>query len=159
MNKHPSESIRFDEIDAQKARLDRLRPFSPAALERLHEQIVIEWTYNSNAIEGSSLTLKETALVLQEGLTISGKPLREHLEAVNHKEAILKLELAVQKKSPLDRDFLRGLYRLILKGIHDDEAGRWRSERVRILGAVHIPPDPVKLPRLMGEFFEWLKRE
>src|SRR5438445_529139 len=121
MNTHLSGSIRFDVIDAQKALLDRLRPFAPAALERLHEQMVIEWTYNSNAIEGSSLTLKETALVLEEGLTISGKPLREHLEAVNHKEAILELELAVRKKYPLDQDFLCGLHRLILKGIHDDE--------------------------------------
>ncbi len=159
MNTPKPSALHFDEIDAQKARLDRLRPFPPAALERLHEQMVIEWTYNSNAIEGSSLTLKETALVLQEGLTISGKPLREHLEAVNHKEAILKLELAVRKKSALDQDFLWGIHRLILKGIHDDEAGRWRRERVRILGAVHIPPDPVKVPRLMEEFFAWLRHE
>lgn len=153
------QAMRFPEIDAQKASLDRLRPFSPAALARLHEQMVIEWTYNSNAIEGSSLTLKETALVLQEGLTISGKPLREHLEAVNHREAILKLEEAVRKKVPLNQDFLWDLHRMILKGIHDEEAGRWRRERVRILGALHLPPDPVKVPRQMGEFFAWLKQE
>jgi len=146
-------------LNKQKAALDQLRPFPLAALKRLHEQMVIEWTYNSNAIEGNTLTLKETALVLQQGITIAGKPLREHLEAVNHREAIQKLEEIVQKKSSLSEESVRSLHRIILKGIDDAEAGRWRRERVRILGAVHLPPDPIKVPRLMAEFTDWLVKE
>jgi len=146
-------------LNKQKAALDQLRPFPPAALKRLHEQMVIEWTYNSNAIEGNTLTLKETALVLQQGITIAGKPLREHLEAVNHREAIQKLEEIVQKKGSLSEESVRSLHRIIFKGIDDAEAGQWRRERVRILGAVHLPPDPIKVPRLMEEFTHWLVKE
>lgn len=142
-------------IEEKKAQLDRLRPFSPAALKRLQEQIVVEWTFNSNAIEGNTLTLKETALVLQEGLTISGKPLREHLEAVNHRDAILELEKVVAKKSDLTEEMIQDLHQIILKGIDDTQAGLYRRQRVRILGARHIPPDPVKVPIQMKECLGW----
>jgi Fic family protein len=159
MTPDPTEVPYLITLDRQKAALDRLRPFSKAALTRLHEQMVIEWTYNSNAIEGNTLTLKETALVLQQGITISGKPLREHLEAVNHREAILKLEDIVRKKQPLNETAVRELHRIILKGIDDGSAGQWRHERVRILGALHLPPDPRKIPDLMRAFFQRLARE
>lgn len=145
-------------IEEKKARLDRLRPFPPIALKRLHEQIVVEWTFNSNAIEGNTLTLRETALVLKEGLTISGKPLREHLEVVNHKDAILELERIVAKKTDLTEDGVRALHKIILKGIDDAEAGLYRRQRVRILGARHIPPDPVKVPSKMKECMDWYGR-
>jgi Fic family protein len=135
-------------LDQLKAKLDALRPFPKAAVARLHNQMVIEWTYNSNAIEGNTLTLKETALVLQQGITISGKPLREHMEAVNHREAIMELERFVRERKAVNESALRSLHGIILKGIDDHEAGQWRKERVRILGAIHLPPDPRKIPAL-----------
>src|SRR5436190_13373747 len=147
------------DLNRKKEALDRLRPFPQAALTRLHEQMVVEWTYNSNAIEGNTLTLKETALVLLHGITVSGKPLREHLEAVNHRAAIQTLEEAIQKKRLIDEPFLRDLHGIILKGIDDAGAGQWRHERVRILGAIHLPPDPRKIPDLMEKFFSWLRNE
>ncbi len=145
-------------IEEKKVRLDRLRPFPKAALARLREQIVVEWTFNSNAIEGNTLTLKETALVLKEGLTISGKPLREHLEAVNHKDAIAQLENLVAKKTDLTEEGIRSLHKIILKGIDDQEAGFYRRHRVRILGARHIPPDPIKVPAQMEDCLAWYKQ-
>ncbi len=146
-------------IGRLKEQLDALRPFPKAAIGRLHEQMVVEWTYNSNAIEGNTLTLKETAIVLQQGLTISGKPLREHLEAVNHRQAITELEQMLQEKKNLDEAAVRALHRIILKGIDDHEAGHWRRERVRILGAIHLPPDPRKIPIQMDQFFKDLDLE
>ena len=87
----------YNRILEKKKELDGLRPFSKSALEKLKEQIMIKWTYNSNAIEGSSFTLKETKLVLTDGLTIKGKPLKEHLEAINHRDAIVFVEKLVLK--------------------------------------------------------------
>ncbi len=149
----------LDSITSKKSQLDRLRPFPKAVLGRLHQQIVVEWTFNSNAIEGNTLTLKETALILQEGLTISGKPLREHFETINHKDAIQFLENVIQERQPLDENFVFALHKLILKGIADSESGVYRRHAVRILGAVHIPPNPLKVPALMGEFFREYRRE
>ncbi|MEC0328353.1 cell filamentation protein Fic [Paenibacillus macerans] len=80
--------MRFDTIEQLKKELDAVRPFPPAAVKNLDEVYRIEWTYNSNAIEGNTLPLLETKLVLEEGLTIGGKKLREHFEVVNHSEAI-----------------------------------------------------------------------
>jgi Fic family protein len=150
---------RLANIEKQKTALDKLRPFPPAALARLRDQMVLEWTYNSNAIEGSTLTLKETALVLQDGITVSGKSLREHLEAVNHRDAIQFLESLVKRKEPFNEAALLKLHEIILKGISDSEAGRYRSLRVRILGAPHIPPNPLKVPDLMSGLFAWYARE
>jgi len=150
----PTLLARLASIDRLKKALDRLRPFPKAAVARLREQMIVEWTYNSNAIEGNTLTLRETALVLQQGLTISGKPLKEHLEAVNHREAIRMLEQFVADKKPVHEEQIRALHRIILKGIDDTEAGFWRRERVRILGAIHLPPDPRKIPDLMRSYLQ-----
>lgn len=145
----------LESIDSKKGQLDELRPFPGAALKRLHEQMVVEWTFNSNAIEGNTLSLKETALVLNEGLTVGGKPMREHLEALNHKEAILKLERWVKKRVPVCEEAICELHRIILKNIDEPEAGHYRRHRVRILGASHIPPDPIKIPKLMKGCVSW----
>lgn len=101
------------------------------------------------------MTLKETALILNQGLTISGKPLREHLEAVNHKQAIEELEKIVAEKSPLNEKTLFSLHGLILKGISDEDAGIYRRYSVHILGAIHIPPNPIQVPQLMTDLFNW----
>ncbi len=88
----------FERITEKKKRLDRIRPISESTLQRLKERFAIEWTYNSNAIEGNTLTLNETKLVLERGLTVKDKPLREHFETVNHKEAINYVEKIIQNK-------------------------------------------------------------
>jgi Fic family protein len=97
--------------------------------------------------------------VALEGITIGGKSIREHLEAVNHKNAILLLEDLVQKNEPLTEWTIKSLHQLILKGIDDDNAGRYRTVNVRISGAEHLPPDQVRVPELMEQFITWYQTE
>ena len=139
-------------IERKKRELDRLRPLPKAALARLREQFAIELAYNSNAIEGNSLTLRETALVILEGLTIRGKPLREHFEALNHQKAFEFLEGLVVGKAKVTVDALRQVQRLVLAGIDEAYAGRYRDVNVRIVGAVKSPPRFKKVPALMEGF-------
>ncbi len=148
----------FPDIDRLKATLDQHRPLDPAIVRNLREDLIVRWTYHSNAIEGNTLTLQETKVAL-EGITIGGKSIREHLEAVNHKNAILLLEDLVQKNEPLTEWTLKSLHQLILKGIDDDNAGRYRTVNVRISGAEHLPPDQVLIPELMENFITWYQTE
>lgn len=148
----------FPDIDRLKSTLDQHRPLDPAIVRNLREDLIVRWTYHSNAIEGNTLTLQETKVVL-EGITIGGKSIREHLEAVNHKNAILLLEDLVQKNEPLTEWTIKSLHQLILKGIDDDNAGRYRSVNVRISGAEHPPPDQVRVPELMEYFITWYQTE
>lgn len=92
-------------ITSKKAKLDAQRPLPAAALERLHHQLTVEWIYNSNAIEGSTLTLRETELILQQGLTIGGKSLREHFEVINHREAIAFVEALAGEDEPINPSY------------------------------------------------------
>ena len=142
----------FQQCDQLKKRLDALRPLPPHTVASLHEQLVLEWTYNSNAIEGNTLTLKETKVVL-EGITIGGKPMREHFEAINHKEAIDYVEDIVHQQEPLSERVIRSIHQLVLKNIDDDNAGRYRTENVVIAGAEHTPPDHLHVPQQMNELF------
>jgi Fic family protein len=148
----------FPDIDDLKATLDRHRPLDPAIVRNLREDLIVRWTYHSNAIEGNTLTLQETKVVL-EGITIGGKSIREHLEAVNHKNAILLLEELVRKNEPLTEWTIKSLHQLILKGIDDDNAGRYRTVNVRISGAGHLPPDQMLVPELMEHFIDWYRDE
>ncbi len=148
----------FPDIDRLKAILDQHRPLDPAIVRNLREDLVVRWTYHSNAIEGNTLTLRETKVAL-EGITVGGKSLREHLEAVNHRDAILLLEDLVQKAEPLDEWTIRSLHHLILKGLDDANAGRYRTINVRIAGASHLPPDHVMVPELMERFITWYREE
>ncbi len=148
----------FPALDALKTILDQHRPLDPAIVRNLREDLIVRWTYHSNAIEGNTLTLRETKVAL-EGITIGGKSLREHLEAVNHRDAILLLEDLVQKAEPLSEWTIRSLHHLILKGIDDDNAGRYRTINVRIAGASHLPPDQVMVPELMERFIAWYREE
>lgn len=138
----------FAEIDRLKAVLDSLRPLPEHTVRTLHEQLVLEWTYHSNAIEGNTLTLKETKVVL-EGITIGGKLLREHFEVINHKEAIEFLEDLVSQKQQLSEWQVKSIDQLVLKNIDTENAGRYRQENVVIAGAEHIPPDFLKVPEAM----------
>jgi len=142
-------------IDGKKRELDKFRPLPPGIVQKLREQFTIEWTYNSNAIEGNTLSLQETELVLNRGLTIGNKSLKEHFEAINHKEGIELVEKFVEKKKELDEQFILDLHKIILKNIDDTGAGVYRVTNVRILGAVHIPPNPLKIPSLIKSFLNW----
>ncbi|MBU0661235.1 Fic family protein [Patescibacteria group bacterium] len=146
----------LNRIEEKKKNLDSFRPLQKDILRKLREQFIIEWTYNSNAIEGNTLTLKETALVLREGITVKGKTLREHIETTNHKKAIELLEKFVLKKAMFSEKQLLALHGIILSDIEDEFAGRYRIHRVRILGANIVLPNPISVPKLMSEYFEWL---
>jgi Fic family protein len=140
-------------LEGKKRELDRHRPFPPEIVRNLEEQFRLEWTYNSNAIEGNTLNLRETELVLNRGLTIGKKSLREHFEVLNHGEAIKLLESVLGKKQDLCEELVLAVHALILKNIDSAEAGRYRRSNVMIIGATHIPPQAVKVPKLMEEFF------
>lgn len=154
--------MNLNELDALKAKLDALRPLPQAALRNLHDELVLRWTYHSNAIAGNTLTLMETKVVL-EGITVGGKLLREHFEAINHRDAILYVEDTVSRAEPLSEWQIRNLHRLILKQIDDDNAGRYRQLNVTIAGAVspdnHVPPDMLQVPQQMTALLHWYDTE
>lgn len=137
-----------------KTKLDAHRPLAGEIVSNLHENLVLQWTYHSNAIEGNTLTLKETKVAL-EGITIGGKTLREHFEAINHRDAILFVEDLVTKQQPLDEYTIKSLHQQILKNIDADNAGRYRQVNVLISGANHKPPQAVQVPEQMEAFIEW----
>ena len=138
----------FDEVDSLKRELDSKRPIPKETLKSLKESINLEWTYNSNGIEGNTLTLRETQVVL-EGITVGGKSIKEHLEAINHEKAILFLDDLVKDNEPISEWNIKNIHQLILKDIDNENAGRYRKENVTIKGATHIPPDYLKVPELM----------
>ena len=141
-------------IDRKKRELNRRRPLTQGELERLGEEFLIEFTYNSNAIEGNTLTLQETALVLQ-GLTIDQKPLKDHLEAVGHRDAFQYVQQLVSEKVKLSERIIREIHALVLIDRPEDK-GIYRRIPVRILGAHHEPPQPylvpVQMERLLADY-------
>lgn len=144
------------EIEEKKSLLDSKRPLPEYTVKSIRENLLLEWTYNSNAIEGNTLTLKETKVVL-EGITVGGKTLREHLEVINHKEAILYVEEIVKDKEPLSEWQIKNIHRLVLKGIYDEYAGTYRNQNVIISGAEHKPPNFLVVPKEMEKLIEWYK--
>lgn len=129
-----------DVIKEKKLELDSKRPLTQGETERLNEEFIVEYTYNSNAIEGSTLTLRETDMVLR-GLTIGGKPLKEHMEAVGHKEAFEFVSGLVKDKSPLTESVIKQIHYLVLADKKDDR-GVYRRVPVKILGAKHESVQP-----------------
>ena len=148
----------FEEIDQLKQQLDQARPLPPTIVKNLQEDLIVRWTYHSNAIEGNTLTLLETKVVL-EGITIGGKALREHFEAINHRNAILYVEEIIQNVEVLSEWQIRNIHQLILKNIDDDNAGRYRNVNVLIAGASHTPPDQTLIAEQMSAFIDWYNRE
>lgn len=142
-------------IDGKKRELDRYRPFPASVVRRLDEQFTLEWTYNSNAIEGNTLSLQETDLVMNRGLTVGGKSLREHFEVINHVDAIEHLKSIVEKKRDLSEDLVLGVHRDVLNRIDENEAGMYRRHNVRIVGAGHMPPSAINIRRMMEEVMTW----
>ena len=148
----------IEEIDALKERLDSLRPLPPekaSALASVFHARETEYIYESNAIEGNTLTLAETELVLSRGITVSGKPLKDHLEATNHQKALVHLKQLVASREEINARSLLDLHAIVLRGIDDAQVGRYRNVPVRIAGSHHVPPNPVKVPTLMDELFVW----
>lgn len=150
----------FDKVDELNKELNSKRPISKETLKSLKESINLEWTYNSNGIEGNTLTLRETQVVL-EGITVGGKSLKEHLEVINHEQAILFLDDLIKDKKPITEWNIKNIHQLVLKEIDDDNAGRYRDENVKIKGATHIPPDYLIVPELMEKLIinyeDWKK--
>lgn len=144
-------------IENKKARLDSLRPLTPALVSRLKEQFTVEWIYNSNAIEGNTLTLRETQLILESGMTIGGKSLREHFEVINHRQAIEYVESLADKKEPITAFHVRQIHKLVLSQIDDENAGQYRKTEVRIAGANHVPPEAWDIPQRMSDWEKWLR--
>lgn len=142
-------------IQSKKKELDKYRPLDKSIVNKLEEQFLLEWTFNSNAIEGNTLTLQETDLVLKNGITIGNKTLREHFEVVNHKAGVDFLYNSIKKKTKLSKDFILKLHELILAKIDDENAGVFRRTQVRILGSRHIPPSPYKIHSLIEEMVSW----
>ncbi|WP_229709406.1 Fic family protein [Staphylococcus muscae] len=136
-------------IEHKMQQLTKLRPLTDGELERLNEEFMIEYTYNSNAIEGSSLTLRETDLVLR-GLTIDQKPLKDHMEAIGHREAFQYVKSLVSEQSALTESVIKNIHYLVLSDKKDDR-GVYRKVPVRILGAVNVPAQPYMIQPLMEQ--------
>lgn len=145
-------------IIEKKARLDSKRPLPSAVIKNLKEYFTIEWTYNSNAIEGNSLTLRETQMVLREGITIKGKSLREHFEAKNHEKAIAYLEEIVKPRYQLTENDILEFHGLVLDGIEEEFKARYRNGQVRIIGANFLPPNYRKVDRFMKELIDFTNK-
>ena len=137
------------QIDRKKQELDSRRPLTEGELERFNEEFTVEYTYNSNAIEGNTLTLRETDLVLR-GLTIDRKPLKDHMEAVGHKEAFDYVRELVKEKAPLTESIIKQIHYLVLADKKDDR-GVYRRVPVRIMGAHHEPVQPYMIAPKMEQ--------
>ncbi|MFB0924712.1 MAG: Fic family protein [Vicingaceae bacterium] len=141
----------FERLNEKVASLNKLRPLPQAAISKIKEALQIEWTYNSNSIEGNTLSLRETQMVLQEGITISGKSLREHFEAKNHETAIIYLYTLIKKNYKITSGDILSLHGFVLRSIEDEHAGRIRNGGVRISGANFTPPNARKIYDLLNE--------
>jgi Fic family protein len=152
------ETALLEQIAAKKAELDRLRPQAPHGLDNLNRSYDIELTYTSNAIEGNTLTAAETRMVIEHGITIGGKPLKDHLEAVDHFEALHYVRDLARQAAPLREADIRNLHRLVMQRSDPDTAGRYANQRryVETDSRRHHFPSPAEVPALMGDFAQWL---
>jgi Fic family protein len=150
-------SMKYEKLTRKKQQLDALRPLSAALVRNLEDWFKVELTFTSNAIEGNTLTRRETAVVIEKGLTVGGKSLKEHLEATNHAHALDFVRALLKKKpSQLTEKDVLAIHAIILKGMDDENAGQYRRVAVRISGAAVVLPNPRKVPQLMDDFMGWL---
>ena len=136
-------------ITEKKEKIASLRPLTQGEVERLREEFMVEFTYNSNAIEGNTLTLKETAMAL-EGMTVDQKPLKDHLEAVGHRDAFLYVQDIAKNDMPLSESVIKNIHALVLMNRPEDK-GVYRRIPVRIMGAYTEPVDPILIEQKMAE--------
>jgi Fic family protein len=146
-------------IDAKKARLEALRPIPAIALKSIKESLTYEWTYNSNSIEGNTITLQETQLIIEEGITVKGKSLREHFETLNHHDAIEFVERLADTTIALAARTVLDVHALVLQRIEKEYAGRYRTSGVRITNANFTPPNALKVDEFMEELLAWVNAE
>ncbi|WP_281962431.1 Fic family protein [Bacteroides nordii] len=151
-------NVMLKEVDVQKEQLSALRPLPEEALKKIQDALDIEYTYESNRIEGNTLTLQETALVVNEGVTISGKSMREHLEAINHAEAISYIKDIAKQDIEISERTIKEIHALILHGIDRENAGRYRTVPVMISGSTHMPPQPYLIEKQVEDFILRLKQ-
>jgi Fic family protein len=151
----PSLSAR---IDRKLALIQKRRPLPAAVVAKLKEQFAIEMTFNSNAIEGNRLSLKETFLVISEGVTVKGKSLKEHLEAKDHYEAMQFLYDLIEheKRHTLSEHLIRSLQQLVVSETDPKSAGSYRAGSVMITGSSHAPPEAHEIPHLMRQLVAWI---
>ena len=147
---------RFQRILVKKEKLIAKRPLPSSVLQKIKDGLFIEWTYNSNSIEGNTLTLQETKIVLEEGMTVKGKSLREHFETTNHHDAIEFLEGLIKPSYVLNEKDILKLHEIILMKIEKEYAGRYRNGGVRIVGANFVPPNALKVDGFMSELVAWV---
>jgi len=147
------EELLLKRIEEKKKRLDSIRPLSKDSVKKLLEDIRLRHTYHSDAIEGNTLTLQETKLVLEEGITIGGKPLKDHVEAKNDAEAFDLMTKLVKEKKPLSQNIIQQIHEIVTKGIIR-ESGKYRTENVRITGSKTAPPDYTKIVKLMEAYIK-----
>jgi len=147
-------------LTTKKQRLDVYKPLPVEVIKNLDEWFRIELTYTSNAIEGNTLTRQETALVVEEGITVQGKSVQEHLEAINHAKAFdfIQKELMSKNRTDITKQEILEIHRTILHKINDNDAGRYRTVAVRLRGSQTILPNPLKVPELMDDFIQRLHR-
>lgn len=122
----------------------------------INKWLKTELAYTSNAIEGNTLTRKETQLVIEEQITSASKPIRNYIEAVNHAKAFEKVLSVIEENKEIDEHTILDIHKIILTGLDDDNAGFYRNCRVRISGSNVIMPNPLKVPELMTDFYNWL---
>lgn len=150
--RYKSNQSLIDIIDKKKADLDKKRPLTEGEVQRLTEEFIVEYTYNSNAIEGNTLTLRETDMVLR-GLTIDKKPLKDHMEAVGHKEAFDFVSELVKNNAAITESVIKQIHYLVLADKKDDR-GVYRKVPVRIMGAKHEPVQPYLIAPRMEQLLE-----
>lgn len=133
-----------------------MRPLTKRSLAALDAWYDVELTYTSNALEGNTLTRSETAIVLEKGITVSGKPLKDHLEATGHRDALAYVRELATESEPIREVDLRNIHRLVLQRIDPEEAGRYSSHQRLIAGSLLVLPSPAEIPARMGDFARWL---
>jgi len=146
-------SLLVDKIEKKKEKLDSLRPLPKDAVKRIIQDIRLRHTYHSDAIEGNTLTLQETKLVLEEGVTIGGKPLKDHIEARNDAEAFDLMVELVKSKKKISQEIIQQIHEFVMKGIIKNP-GHYRTENVTITGAKIRPPSYLKIVKLMDEYIQ-----
>ncbi len=152
---------KYENLDRLAATLKQLRPLNPTELKRLRDEFIIEHTHDSTAIEGNTLTLRETALILQEGVTIAEKPLRDHLEAIGYKDAFEYIVSLAEANTPLTETVIKDIHALVLMNDRENR-GVYRNVPVTISGALHTPPQPYLVPiqmeKMISDYAE-IKRD
>jgi Fic family protein len=150
-------NVHLSRLESKKKELDIHRPLPSFIVEKIKANLALEWTYNSNAIEGNTITLRETQLILEEGVTVKGKSLREHFETFNHHKAISFLYKLADASEPVRGIDILKLHEIVLNNIEEHYAGRIRTGNVRINGANFTPPGASKVSGLFDELVEWIQ--